>query len=65
MLNIMKNGVFGLLEAHQLKHLLIDAMKFAEILVHRVYGAVHLVTATFGQWLCSRQIMVGKFFKFS
>ena len=33
MLNIMKNGVFGLLEAHQLKHLLIDAMNFAEILV--------------------------------
>jgi hypothetical protein len=27
------------------------------------YGAVHLVTATFGQWLCSP--VVGNFFKFS
>ena len=30
-----------------------------------VYGAVHLVTTTFGQWLCSGQIVVENFFEFN
>jgi hypothetical protein len=28
------------------------------------YGVIHLVTTTFGQWLCSGEIMVKKFFEF-
>ena len=28
------------------------------------YGAIHLVTTTFGQWLCSGEIMIEKFFEF-
>ena len=28
------------------------------------YGAIHLVTTTFGQWLCSGEIMVENFFGF-
>ena len=33
--------------------------------IHKCYGAVHLVTTTFGQWLCSSQIVVENFFEFN